>query len=294
MKVPGIAPYPQLAEGRTVHFLGPAGTFANAAALKAFGERASLVPQSDILAVFEAVELDPKALGVVPIENSTEGGVNLTAEALVEYGNQAVIGEVIVDVEQCLLGRGPLESVDTVFSHSHGLAQCKHWLRDHLPKARPTVVSSTAAGATLAAETPNSAAIASELAGELAGVPVLVRGVQDRALNATRFLILGRDNIPPSGSDKTSLVFVAPHRRGALHSLLGILVERGINLSRIESRPMPGRLWHYFFFVDIEGHRSEPHVAQALSAVAEQSSSLRILGSYPAATIEGANGPSSV
>jgi chorismate mutase/prephenate dehydratase len=294
MNAQGLEPYATLASGRAVHFLGPAGTFAHAATLRAFGTSARLEPEPDILAVFEAVAQNPSAIGVVPIENSTEGGVNLTAEALVDYESQQVIGEVIVDVEQCLLGRYALDQIETVFSHSHGLAQCKHWLREHLPQARATVVGSTALGATRAAETPRSAAIASELAGQLAGLPVIVRGVQDRPLNATRFLILARTPVEATGRDKTSLVFAAPHRRGALHGLLGIFAEHGINLCRIESRPMPGRLWHYFFFVDIEGHQSEPHVALALREIAEQSSSFRILGSYPAATVEGADGPPSI
>jgi chorismate mutase / prephenate dehydratase len=279
----GIEPFRSLCVGKTIHFLGPEGTFAHAAAIKAFGNRVAMTPQSDILAVFEAVSQEADALGVVPIENSTEGGVNMTMEALVDYPDQRIIGEVVVDVEQCLLGFGPLERIETVFSHSHGLAQCKRWLRATLPQAKATVVGSTALGASLAAQTPNSAAIASELAGRLAGVPVLQRGVQDRPQNATRFLILGRAILPPTGRDKTSLAFGAPHRRGALHQLLGIFAEHLINLSRIESRPMSGHLWQYLFFVDIEGHQQGAHVAAALSELEKHASFLRVFGSYPAA-----------
>lgn len=290
----GMERYRTLAAGRVVHFLGPIGTFAHAATLKAFGNAATLIPQPDILAVFEARAQDPDALGVVPIENSTEGGVNLTMEALLDHSSQRVIGEIIVPVEQCLLGSGPLERIEVVFSHAHGLAQCKHWLRTHLPNAKPTVVGSTAMGASLAASTPNSGAVASELAARAANVPVLVRGIQDRAVNATRFFILGQEPLPPTGRDKTSLVFAAPHRKGALHDLLGIFARHEINLTRIESRPMPGHLWHYVFFVDVEGHQSEPHLQQALTEVREHTSLLSVLGSYPAALTADDEAPPSI
>jgi chorismate mutase / prephenate dehydratase len=288
-------PYGAGASNKAVHFLGPEGTFAHAATLKAFGLRARLVPEPDILAVFEALAASPHTLGVVPIENSTEGGVNLTLEALFERPDLHIVGEIVVDVEQCLLGRGPLDDIQVVYSHAHGLAQCTHWLRAHLPHAKRAAVGSTALGATLAAETPHSAAIASELAGKLANLPVLFRGVQDRPFNATRFFVVSHEPSPnPTGRDKTSLAFGAPHRRGALHQLLGIFAAHGINLSRIESRPMPGHVWQYIFFVDIEGHQAEPHVAAALQEVEAASTILRIMGSYPAALRRDTDDPPSI
>lgn len=264
-----------------VHFLGPEGTFAHSAALKHYGLAARLAPEADILGVFEAVKADANAQGVVPIENSIEGSVSLTLEALLDCPELQVIGEVTVNVQQCLLGAGPLEAIETVYSHPHGLAQCKHWLRAHLPHAKRTALGSTSAGAFLVKHEPTSAAIASELAAELAGVPVLVRSIQDGRENATRFLVLGREQPSATGKDQTSVVFGAAHRQGALYDLLGVFAREGINLSRIESRPKPGNMWQYIFYADLEGHVSEPHIQKALQKLTAEAPFARVLGSYP-------------
>jgi chorismate mutase / prephenate dehydratase len=270
-----------------VHFLGPEGTFAHSAAIKHYGQEridageVLLTPEGDILSVFDAVRADDEAQGIVPIENSIEGSVSLTLEALLESTDLQITGEVTVDVEQCLLGKGPLEAIKTVYSHPHGLAQCKHWLRAHLPNANRTALGSTSAGAFLIRSEPTSAAIASELAAKLAGVPVLERAIQDGRQNATRFLVLGRKQPPPSGNDQTSIVFGAAHKQGALHRILGIFAQEGINLSRIESRPKPGRMWQYIFYADLEGHASEPRLIKALGRLDEEVPMHRLLGSYP-------------
>jgi chorismate mutase / prephenate dehydratase len=270
-----------------VHFLGPEGTFAHSAALKHYGNAqiesgsVELTPESDILSVFDAVRADPNAQGVVPIENSIEGSVSMTLEALLESPELKIIGEVTVDVEQCLLGQGPLSAIRTVYSHPHGLAQCKHWLRANLPHANRTALGSTSAGAYLIRSEPHAAAIASELAAKLAGVPVLERAIQDGKENATRFLVLGRVEPQPTGNDQTSIVFGAPHKQGALYHILGIFAQEGINLSRIESRPKPGRMWQYIFYADLEGHASEPRLLKALERLDEEVPMHRVLGSYP-------------
>lgn len=266
---------------QVVHFLGPEGTFAHSAALKYFANTpVVLAPENDILSVFDAVRADPDALGVVPIENSIEGSVSLTLEALLDSAELRIVGEVTVNVEQCLVGHGPLSQIRTVYSHPHGLAQCKHWLRAHLPDAKRTALGSTSAGAFLVKNEPDAAAIASELAAGLAGVPVLHRAIQDGKENATRFFVLGRTVPAATGDDQTSIVFGAAHKQGALYEILGIFAQEGINLSRIESRPKPGKMWQYIFYADLEGHISDAPLVKAMTRLAEQAPMCRVLGSY--------------
>lgn len=279
-----------------VHFLGPEGTFAHAATLSAFGRGATLVPGKTVLAVFEAVtrhapptaepSISGEHLGVVPIENSIEGSVSLTLEALTEPDAPRITGEIIVEVEQCLLGSGTLEQVRSVASHPHALAQCKRWLHEHLPDAERVTTPSTAAAAEMVAGKPEQAAIASALAARCFDLNVLCRGIQDRPHNATRFIVLGHHTPAATGADKTSIVFDAPHERGALHRILGIFDQHDVNLSRIESRPLAGEMWRYVFFADLEGHQGDANVAAALTQLANQGRSLRVLGSFPRATVE--------
>lgn len=270
-----------MAETQLVHFLGPEGTFAHSAALQYFaGQEVTLAPEGDILGVFDAVRGNPEALGVVPIENSIEGSVSLTLEALLDNTELRIVGEVTVNVEQCLVGHGPLERIQTVYSHPHGLAQCKHWLRAHLPNAKRTALGSTSAGAFLVKTELDAAAVASELAAKLAGVPVLYRAIQDGRENATRFFVLGRTVPETSGNDQTSIVFGAAHKQGALYEILGIFAQEGINLSRIESRPMPGKMWQYIFYADLEGHITDPPLVKAMSRLEKQAPMCRVLGSY--------------
>ncbi len=268
---------------RVVHFLGPEGTFAHAAALAHFGSTATLTPGQSVLDVFETVTANAEDLGVVPIENSIEGSVSLTLEALADDASPLIVGEIIVAVEQCLLGTGNMADIRGVMSHPHGLAQCKHWLRKNLPDAERVTTASTAAAAFAVRGRPELAAVASELAGKLAGLQVLAKGIQDGKRNATRFVVLGHQLPSSTGSDKTSILFDTPHERGALHGVLGVFERHGINLSRIESRPMPGELWHYVFYADLEGHRDDPNVSAALAELATRERQVKVLGSYPTA-----------
>lgn len=269
-----------------IFFLGPAGTFAHSAALAAqrrVGASCGLTASTSIVSVFEKVSLHPASLGVVPIENSAEGSVSFTLDALLEHQELRIVGEVVLDIEQCLLGEGSLSAVSTVVSHPHGLAQCKRWLHQNLPEAALIPSTSTAAAALQVRGQPEAAAIASELAGELAGLKVLVRGVHDRRENSTRFIVLGREVPGRTGHDKTSIVFQTPHERGALCRVLSVLDDAGLNLSRIQSRPMPGELWQYVFFADLEGHEEDEEVTRAFAAIRASGHQLRVFGSYPAA-----------
>ncbi len=266
-----------------VAFLGPLGTFTHEAALAHFGAAVELDGQPSIPAVFEAVARGEAAWGVVPIENSIEGGVNFTQDTLLET-TLSLCGEVMVDVEQCLLGEA-LEraAIERVYSHPQGLAQCRRWLLAHLPNAMPIPTASTAQAAHVIKGDAKGAAIASRLAAELAGVRIMATAIQDRKPNVTRFAVLGTASAPRSGNDKTSLVFSTPDERGALVRALRIFDRAGINLCRIESRPRGGETWQYVFFVDLEGHQQDEPVRGALSELEDQSEMVKVFGSYPRA-----------
>lgn len=263
-----------------VYYLGPEGTFCHEAAQKHFGTETTFLPCPTIVSVFDETVVAPERQGVVPVENSIEGGVGVTLSLLPEYPLLQVVGEVEVAVEHCLVSEGTLEQIRTVESHPHALPQCRSWLKRHLPHAAQVAVASTALSAQRARGNPDRAGIASALAARLAGVPVLARGIQDRAHNATRFLVLGHDAVAPTGDDKTSIVFSAPHEKGALMRALSVFARNDINLTRIESRPDPEQLWQYVFFVDFLGHQSDPAARAALDELGRQSPWLRVLGSY--------------
>jgi chorismate mutase / prephenate dehydratase len=266
---------------RSVYYLGPEGTFCHEAALRAFPADSHWVPCPSILAIFEETAVDRERRGVVPVENSIEGGVGLTSEGLLDLPNLLVTGEVVVPVEQCLVSEGTLETIRVVESHPHALPQCKRWLHRYLPNVPQVAVASTALSAQRARGNPERAGISSALGAELAGVPVLARGIQDRAHNATRFLVLGYETPKPTGDDKTSILFSAAHERGALYRSLEAFDQHDINLTRIESRPDPTEMWQYVFFVDLLGHQDDPKVKTALADLGARTQRLRVLGSYP-------------
>jgi chorismate mutase/prephenate dehydratase len=267
-----------------IAFFGQFGAWTHAAARSAFGASADYRENATISQVFEAVSSGAAGFGVVPIENSTEGGVNQTVDELLAR-ELWIKGEVVLEIAQCLLGlAGDLSDIERVASHPQGLAQCRHWLAEHLPNAEQVASLSTTAAARAAASNPTLAAISSPLAAELNGLRVLVAGIQDHAENATRFVVIAKSDAARTGHDKTSLVFSTAHSRGALRQALAIFDQAGINLSRIESRPAPSRRWEYVFLTDLEGHREDEAVAGALAELARQCSMVRVLGSYPRAT----------
>jgi chorismate mutase/prephenate dehydratase len=269
-----------------VAYLGPEGTNAHAAAVRAFPNAAQLQPAPTIPAVFSAVEAGAANRGLVPIENSIEGGVSFTLNRLLE-SKLAIAAELVLDIEHCLLSaERDLTCVTTVISHPQALAQCRNWLSTHLPAAAQVPWASTAGAVLEAKGKPGAAAIASELAGKIHGLPLLAQQVQDRGENATRFIVLAAEDAPRSGHDKTSIAFSTRHEKGALLQALSVFDRENINLTRIESRPLLGQMWQYAFFTDLEGHRTDSHVASALAQLQKlvpESGIFRVFGSYPQA-----------
>jgi len=270
-----------LEEKLSIAYFGPPGTFTHMAAQRAFGMAARYVEAATIPAVFDMVAGGATTYGVAPIENSTEGGVPNTLDSFLET-DVMVRGEVVLDVSQCLVGRNDdLGRIQRVYSHPQGLAQCREWLGKHLPRAQLVVSLSTSSAAREAADDDQGAAIASRLAAEFAGLAIIREGIQDRKENATRFVVLGKSDAPPTGDDRTSLLFSTRDERGALRRVLEIFDAEKINLSRIESRPRRGERWQYVFFTDLEGHRTDANVTRALARLETKCDMVRVLGSYP-------------
>jgi chorismate mutase/prephenate dehydratase len=267
----------------TVAYLAPQGTFTHQAARERFGAAADYRPSRTIAETFDDVERGRVHFGVVPVENSTDGAVNVTHDRLVNTDVQ-ICGELTLEIAQHLLSRAAdLADVKRVLSHPQGLGQCRAWLAEHLPEVPQEETASTAGAVELAAADPGIAAIASDLAGRLYGVPILRRRIEDNRHNATRFLVLGHRAGKPSGRDKTSILFAMPNQPGALYRILEPFARSGLNLTKIESRPAKRMPWEFVMFVDFEGHRETPEVAAALSEAAERTVYLKVLGSYPAA-----------
>jgi chorismate mutase/prephenate dehydratase len=267
----------------TVAFLAPPATFTHQAALDRFGAAAHYHPSRTIAEIFDDVERGRAQFGVAPVENSTDGAVNVTLDRLVHTELQ-ICGELTLEIAQQLLSRAAdLSEVKRVMSHPQGLGQCRAWLAANMPDVPLEETASTAGAAELAATDPRVAAIASELAGQLYGVPILRRRIEDNPHNVTRFLVLGRRPSGPSGRDKTSILFAMPNQPGALYRILEPFARTGLNLTKIESRPAKRMPWEFVMFVDFEGHRDTPMVAAALREAAERTVYLKILGSYPAA-----------
>jgi chorismate mutase/prephenate dehydratase len=266
-----------------VAYLGPAGTNTHQAAVRRFGSSAHLVPVASIRDVFEEVERGRAAFGVVPVENSTEGPVNVTLDRLIDT-DVLITGEVTLDISHYLLSRASdLGEIKRVCSHPQALAQCREWLAAHLPEVPTEETTSTSAAAERAREDPTVAAIASELAARLTEVPVLRARIEDSATNSTRFLVIGRQPAMPTGRDKTSILFSMRNEPGVLYSILQPFALRRLNLTKIESRPTKRRPWEYVNFVDFEGHRDTDDVRAVLAEVEGRCQFLKVLGSYPAA-----------
>jgi chorismate mutase/prephenate dehydratase len=267
----------------TVAFLAPLATFTHQAALLRFGESAIYRPVRSNPEIFDEVERGHAQYGVVPVENSTEGAVNVTLDRLID-SDVVICGERYLTISQHLLShaREPRE-VKAVLSHPQGLAQCRTWLAQNMPDVPTQECTSTAGAAEQAAGDPSLAAIASDLAGELYGVPILRPRIEDNPHNATRFLVIGRTPVGPTGRDKTSILFAMRNEPGSLYRILEPLARNGINLTKIESRPAKRRPWEYVMFVDFEGHRNTSAVKGALAELEGRTLFLRIVGSYPAA-----------
>lgn len=268
-----------------VGFLGPEGTFSQAAVRKHFGHSVHGLPLASIEEVFQEVEAGHADFGVVPVENSGEGSVQSTLDMFMT-SNLKICGEIELRIHQFLLSRsGRLEDIERVYSHPQSLAQTRTWLRTHLPKAERIPVSSNAEAARRARNADDAAAIAGESAALVYGLKTVAGPIEDRPDNTTRFLVLGRELFSPSGHDKTSLLMTVKDQPGALYSLLQPLARHGVSMTRIESRPTRSGKWDYAFFVDVEGHVHDGALKQALDEVGPATSMLKVLGSYPAAVL---------
>jgi len=270
-----------LEQQMTIAFLGPEGTFTQAAALKQFGHSVKTLPVGSIADVFQEVETGGSHYGVVPVENSTEGVISHTLDMFLNSPLQ-ICGEVTLRINHNLMSTADnLSDIKIVYSHQQSLAQCRGWLDRHLPNAERKAVASNAEAAQEIQNQVGAASIASETAAEIYGLKILARNIEDEPGNTTRFLVIGKQSAAQSGDDKTSLLLSTKNETGGLHRLLTPLVEHGISMTRIESRPSRRGMWDYVFFIDIEGHRDDPKVVKAMHALERSSGMCRILGSYP-------------
>ncbi|MBP6691347.1 MAG: prephenate dehydratase [Xanthomonadales bacterium] len=268
-----------------IGYLGPEGTFSQQAVHKHFGHSAHGLPLSTIEEVFEEVEAGNADFGVVPVENSGQGTIQSTLDMFLT-STLKICGEVELRVHQYLLSRtGRIEDVERVYSHPQSLAQCKSWLRQHVPNAERLPVASNAEAARRSRTADDAAAIAGESAGKVYGLKVVAGPIEDRPDNTTRFLVLGRNLFPASGNDRTSLLVSVHDRPGALYSVLRPLAEHGISMNRIESRPAHQGKWVYAFFIDVSGHVEDPAMQAVLGELGEFADAVRILGSYPVAVL---------
>jgi chorismate mutase / prephenate dehydratase len=266
-----------------IAFLGPEGTFSQAAVQKHFGQSVQALPMAALDDVFQAVDEKDADFGVVPIENSTEGSVH-NAQDLLVNSPLKICGEIELRIEQHLMSSGDaLAKIERVYSHQQSLGQCKMWLKKNLPRAELIAVSSNAEAARRARGAPEAAAIAPEAAASIYGLKILRRNVEDRADNRTRFIVLGRQLFEPSGHDKTSLLLAGKDEPGLLYQLLDPLARAGVSMTRIESRPMRTGRWEYAFFIDVHGHIKDEQLKIALSQMGHLVGQLKILGSYPRA-----------
>jgi len=268
-----------------VAVLGPVGTFCEQAAIEFFGSAAELIYCNSFDEVFQATTAGTAQYGVVGVENSTEGAVARSLDLFLRTPVH-VIGEVSLLVRHNLLRQSPsLEGIDVVLAHPQALGQCQEWLNKHLPHAERRAVSSNAEGARLAASNPTWAGLASERAASEFGLHVAAHAIQDEAYNRTRFAIITLpqtlDTPPASGKDCTSLVVSVSNKPGAVHDLLMPLKAHGVSMTRFESRPAKSGQWEYYFYIDLDGHISQPHVAKALQELQSLCAFYKVIGSYP-------------
>ncbi|MFM7801274.1 MAG: prephenate dehydratase [Limnohabitans sp.] len=268
-----------------VAVLGPVGTFCEQAAVEYFGSAAELIYCNNFDEVFHATSAGTAQFGVVGVENSTEGAVARSLDLFLRTPVH-VVGEVSLLVRHNLLRQSPsLEGVEVVLAHPQALGQCQNWLTQHLPQAERRAVSSNAEGARLAATQPTWAALASERAASQFGLHVVAHAIQDEAFNRTRFAIVCLPQTlatpPATGHDCTSLVVSVPNKPGAVHDLLVPLKKNGVSMTRFESRPAKSGQWEYVFYIDLEGHITQPHVSKALGELQAMCAFYKVIGSYP-------------
>jgi len=269
-----------------VAFQGEMGAYSEVAVYKCFGVKVQPIPCKIFQEVFSRVDSGLADYGVLPIENSIEGSVNQVYDLLLTH-NLMICGEVVIKVEHCLIGNpnSNLNRLKRVYSHPQALAQCSNFLERLKCEIIPTY--DTAGSVKIVKERGliDEGAIASERAAEIYGMKILARDISNYPDNYTRFVTISKIDAPPSGNDKTSIIFSVRHAPGTLYDALGVFAKRGINLTKIESRPTRKKPWEYIFYLDFEGHRNEPKCADALKELQAKTLFVKILGSFPKAAV---------
>lgn len=272
-----------LEEPLTVAYLGPRGTFSEEAVTKRFGNAVTSLPCSSIDDIFRKVESGTASYGVVPVENSTEGAVGRTMDLLLQTPLK-ICGELELPVHQCLMAQQTdLAAIQKIYSHPQSFAQCQAWLNENLQNADRINAASNADAARQAAVDSSAAAIAGKRAAEVFGLKVCAANIEDNPNNTTRFLVIGSQDVARSGKDKTSLAMATHNQPGAVYELLAPFAQHQVSMTRLESRPSHASLWEYVFFTDIAGHQEDENVARALQVLRDNTTFLKIFGSYPAA-----------
>ncbi len=268
-----------------IAYLGPEGTFTQSAALKHFGHSVTTIPMSSIPDVFSSVESGHANYGLVPVENSTEGVISHTLDMFID-SDLKVSGEVEIRIHHHLANQSQdVSKIKHIYSHQQSFAQCRHWLDQNFPSIERIPVSSNAEAARIAKQDQNAAAICGLPAVEIFDLQICFENIEDLSDNTTRFVIIGKQDVDPSGDDKTSLLISTKNYPGALLALLQPLADNKISMNKIESRPAPDRKWEYIFFIDIDGHQQADNVKQALHELKDQAALFKVLGSYPKSSL---------
>jgi len=266
-----------------VAYLGPEGTYTHLAALKHFGGSITGTPVASIQEVMREVEAGSADFGIVPVENSLEGGINQTLDELRDSPLK-ICGEVVLSIHHQLLSTATdIDQIKQIYAHAQALAQCRRWLAENLPGVPCTAVSSNGEAARRVRDEAEAAAIAGAVAADIYALGTLRKNIEDHPGNTTRFVVIGDSSPPPRGKDVTSIMFTTPNLPGALHDVLSVLAAAKISMTRIESRPLKQESWDYVFFVDVDGHADNDTVHNALVELEGKTSQLKILGSYPRA-----------
>ncbi|MCE9590578.1 MAG: prephenate dehydratase [Planctomycetes bacterium] len=265
-----------------IGYLGPPGSFSHLAARRKFGASVEYDDLEDIAGVFEEIVRGHIDLGLVPIENSSMGGIGETLDSFLDSPVQ-VYAEVLINIHHNLLANCPPERVTKVYSKPEVFAQCRRWLGVQIRNAERVPVASSSKAAELASKETNTAAIGSTLAAELYGLKVQFANIEDNPNNTTRFFIISKDSAKPTGDDKTAMMFTTAHKAGALAEVLDVFRDHKLNLTHIDKRPSKRVNWEYYFFIDCLGHQSDPAVTAAIEAARKHCQQLTILGSFPRA-----------
>ncbi|GAB6094519.1 prephenate dehydratase [Desulfatiferula olefinivorans] len=264
-----------------IAYLGPEATYTHIAALSHFKHSGRFVPQKNITEIFTEVERGACQYGVVPVENSIEGAVNHTLDLLFE-SDVKICAEQYQTISHDLMSEtGDIRDIKVIYSHPQPFAQCRNWLQRHLPDAILEECSSTAHAAQKAVGRKDAAAIASSKAAQVNCLKIVESRIEDSSKNETRFLVIGKDDMPFTGKDKTSIMFVTSHVPGALFKALEPVARAGLNMVKLESRPTKSENWNYFFIMDIEGHLDDPKIKEILSVMKHLCLFMKVLGSYP-------------